>query len=78
FKNDLPISQDSAKGKSIKAVINFSGLKDVYFKVGISAVSCANALKNIKEENVGWDFESIKKEAIAKWEKELSKITTHN
>ncbi len=43
-------------------------------KFGLSAVSTNNALENLEAENPGWDFDKIKYEAKAEWNKELSKI----
>lgn len=43
-------------------------------KVGLSAVSDLQALKNVESELPGWDFEETRIKAREQWEKELSKI----
>lgn len=63
-------------GQKVKGVISFStkaGDK-VFVKVGISPVSSANALLNIKSEIPGWDFNKVVADAKNSWNKELKKI----
>lgn len=48
--------------------------KPVLIKVGLSAVSPANAKMNIETEIPGWDFDGEVAEADAAWEQELGKI----
>ena len=43
-------------------------------KIGISAVSTEGARMNLGSEIHGWDFEKIRRDARAAWNKELSKI----
>lgn len=64
------------KGKSLKAVLHYITGKDevIYVKTGISAVSAENALKNLRAEQPGWDFEATRKSAHESWQKELSRI----
>jgi predicted alpha-1,2-mannosidase len=64
------------KGKKVKGVINFETTKGevVYVKVGISPVSSANAMLNIKAEVPGWDFNNVVKGADKVWNLQLSKI----
>ncbi|OJW18166.1 GH92 family glycosyl hydrolase [Mucilaginibacter sp. 44-25] len=47
----------------------------VEIKVGISPVSCANALQNIKAEISGWNFNLTATNADLAWNKELGRIT---
>ena len=49
-------------------------------KVGLSPLNILNARKNLKQENPGWDFDKVARDADAAWEKELGKIaiTTDN
>ncbi|HEK22339.1 GH92 family glycosyl hydrolase [Mucilaginibacter sp.] len=47
----------------------------VEIKVGISPVSCANALQNIKAEIPGWNFNLTATNADLAWNKELGRIT---
>ena len=46
----------------------------VEIKFALSAVSTEGALKNLKAEAPGWDFDKTREEARALWEKELQKI----
>ena len=65
------------KGKKVKGVINFETTKGevVYAKVGISPVSSANAMLNIKAEIPGWDFNKVVSDADKAWNMQLEKIT---
>ncbi|GAA4327030.1 GH92 family glycosyl hydrolase [Mucilaginibacter gynuensis] len=64
------------KGKKVKGVITFETIKGevVYAKVGISPVSSANAMLNIKAEIPGWDFSKVIRDADKAWNLQLSKI----
>jgi predicted alpha-1,2-mannosidase len=64
-------------GKKIKAYFNFNTNdgKPILIKFAISGVSMDGALKNLKAEINGWDFDKVREEAKAQWNKELSKIT---
>ena len=66
----------SAKGRAIKGVISFSNKtrEQVLVKVGISPVSCANALLNIKTEIPDWNFNWVVTNAHNAWNAELRKI----
>ncbi|QQS39903.1 MAG: GH92 family glycosyl hydrolase [Acidobacteriota bacterium] len=48
--------------------------KPLLLKVGISAVSIEGARKNLEAEVPHWDFDKVRKDARAAWNKELSKI----
>ncbi len=43
-------------------------------KLALSPVSTEGALKNMKAEIPGWDFEKVKQQAREQWNKELNKI----
>lgn len=61
--------------EAVKGVITFSKVpREVILKVGISPVSCANALANIKAEVPGWNFKQVVDQAVFAWNKELGKI----
>jgi len=64
------------KGKRVKGIVNFTTTKGevVYAKVGISPVSSANALLNIKAEIPGWDFNKVVAAADMAWNKQFAKI----
>jgi len=53
---------------------NTAANPDLKIKVGISPVSTANALANIKAEIPGWDFNAVVNAADAKWNQALNKI----
>jgi predicted alpha-1,2-mannosidase len=65
------------KGTKVKGVISFETTKGevVYAKVGISPVSSANALLNIKAEIPGWDFNKVVAQADEAWNAQLGKIS---
>ncbi|HLP11903.1 MAG TPA: GH92 family glycosyl hydrolase [Flavobacteriales bacterium] len=71
-------SKNNEKNTNIEdfACYSFKKLKNkpLLIKVGISNVSIENARKNLAAEIKGWDFEKVKKDAQAAWNKELSKI----
>lgn len=63
-------------GKQIKAWFDFKtdeGEK-IKIKMAISPVSMNGALNNMQAEIPGWDFEKVKADGQALWEKELHKI----
>lgn len=67
---------DTVKGESVKAFLRF-GTKAgevVLLRVGISMVSAEGARKNLESELKGWDFDSVKENARAAWNRELGKI----
>jgi len=49
--------------------------KQLLVKVGISAVDVDGALKNLHTELAHWDFDRVRSDAAAAWNKELGKIT---
>jgi len=63
-------------GKSLKSFFNFSTKEGETIKVkfALSAVSTDGALKNLKAELPGWDFNKARNNARLLWEKELNKI----
>ena len=63
-------------GKKLKMYFDFDteeGEK-VKIKFALSPVSQDNALQNMRAEISGWDFEKVKAQAQATWNKELNKI----
>ena len=65
---------DALEGGNIKALLNFGEKEMVLAKIGISAVDAEGAYKNLEEENPGWDFDKIQKNATLSWENELRTI----
>lgn len=83
FKNfelasgDQPVSQpDTIKGENIKGFFRFDTKtgEPLLMKVGISMVSVDGARNNLETEQSGWDFDLVKKNAEAAWNRELGKI----
>lgn len=66
----------SITGDSIISCFNFStsGNEMILVKVGLSAVSCEGARKNLDSEIPGWDFDKTAKDASLAWNKELGKV----
>lgn len=64
-------------GKQIKLYFNFKTKENekIKIKFALSSVSTEGALKNMQAETPHWDFNKIKKESQAEWNKELSKIS---
>ena len=76
INDQLFYNQTQSIGKNLKCILNFSTTvnEQILIKVGISAVSTENALKNLDSELPGWDFDMVKKNAESKWNNELEKI----
>ena len=74
--NGKLIEGNETNSKSIRAYVKFDTKKDevIYVKVGISAVSEDGALNNLETEIPDWNFEKVKSNANAEWNKELGKI----
>jgi predicted alpha-1,2-mannosidase len=69
-------------GKKLKMFFDFDTQEGekIKIKFALSPVSQENALQNMRAEISGWDFEKVKAQAQATWNKELNKIqvTTSN
>lgn len=75
YDDGKPLEGNNGKGKGVKGVISFDKAPSLLqLKVGISPVSTAGALANIKAEIPHWDFNKVRREAKEKWNKELSRI----
>ncbi|WBL20814.1 GH92 family glycosyl hydrolase [Zunongwangia sp. HRR-M8] len=63
-------------GEKIRIFFNFDlePQEKLKVKMAISPVSSVGALNNMKEETPHWDFDQVKKEARAKWNRELNKV----
>lgn len=72
----LDASVREAKGTSLKCLMHFETTEGevILVKTGISGVSAEGALKNVKAEIPGWDFEKVRRDAHAAWSKNLSRI----
>jgi predicted alpha-1,2-mannosidase len=70
-------SSDGVFGKGIQGVFSFNGKKTntIFFKVGISSGNIRGAMDDLKTaDKYRWDFELMKSDARAKWNRELSKV----
>lgn len=74
--SDRLITATEATGKNLLGKFFFDESHDgeIMVKTAISSVSIENAMANLEAEQVGFDFNKIKKEAEQQWEKELGKI----
>jgi len=63
-------------GRQIRAYFDFkvAAGEKVKIKFALSPVSTEGALKNLRAEAPGWDFEKVKADGQALWNKELHKI----
>jgi predicted alpha-1,2-mannosidase len=63
-------------GEKIRAYFDFTMQEgeQLLVKFALSSVSTDGALKNLRAEIQGWDFDRVKKESQAKWNDELNKI----
>ena len=74
YKDDKPVNIKEVKGTNCKAVLYFpENTKSVVVKVAISAVDMDGAVNNQTEVR-DFDFEKVRKNATASWNKELGKI----
>jgi predicted alpha-1,2-mannosidase len=62
------------EGKKAAAWLDFGEDSEVLVKVGLSYVSEANAQDNLKSEVPGWDFDKMRLQAEAEWDRTLGLI----
>jgi len=69
-------SRSEATGKSLQFYARYTTRRDevIMVKAAISAVSAAHAMTNLEAEIPDWDFERVRGETRAKWNRELSTI----
>ena len=72
----LAASAHSASGTRLKTVLHYPDAHDapLLVKVGISAVSAENALRNLEADIPGWDFADVRAAALTAWERELGRV----
>ena len=70
----IPGPQPRALKQAIALRVNPPEDGQVLVKVAISYVSIEGARKNLEAELPGWDFDKVRADAKAAWNKELSKI----
>lgn len=78
FSKNMRVGKGSNDGKPFTAYcqLNFGKLngKPLLVRVGISTVSIEGARKNLQAELPNWDFNKVRKDAEAMWNKELSRV----
>ncbi len=69
-------SRSEVSGPNVQFLAHYKTKADAVLmvKVGISAVSTANALKNLDAEIPDWDFAKVRRDTRAKWDRELHRI----
>lgn len=63
-----------AREKATWCLLFPNNSQSILVKVGISAVSAANALQNLDEEITDWNFDRVADEACKAWDRQLGKI----
>jgi predicted alpha-1,2-mannosidase len=69
-------SRMEATGKNIQFFAQYKTRNSevIMVKVGVSAVSTANAMKNLEAEIPDWDFQQVRHKTRDAWNRELSRI----
>jgi len=76
FNDGKEVNDSKAEGKNLKVAVQFdlSAGKIIRAKVGISGVNAEGAKLNLDSEIKDWNFDKLRGNAKASWNKELSKI----
>lgn len=78
YSDDKALASGSSEvqGKHLKTALYFDNPSStpLLVKVGISGVDIDGAMRNLDAELPGWDFEQVRNQANAAWERELSRI----
>ncbi len=76
FKDYRFRSRNEAAGTNLQFLAEYKTHADeaITVKMAVSAISAANALQNLDAEIPGWDFEGVREQTRAKWDKELGRI----
>lgn len=72
IKNDILKEKYGKQNQT--AIIEFEGNGELMAKTALSPTSTASAKKNLDQELAHWDFNQVKQDARALWNKELNKI----
>ncbi len=69
--------KSAESGNNIGAFVRYKTSQNevIYVKVGLSYTSVEGARNNLKTEIPGWDFETVRREAKDKWNRELTRLT---
>jgi len=72
--NHIYHNVDWANGKDVKCFLGFEPSSEpLIVKVALSPVNADNAQMNLRENDT-WNFEAVRQQAVAAWEKELGNI----
>lgn len=75
FHQDKLIAfQPNYEAKNIKVAMGFNHSEKILVKIGISAISAANAALNLTSEIPGWDFGGLLRKTETAWNQYLNKI----
>ena len=76
-KFDINHNFPEMAGRQIRAWFDFKATagEKIKIKFALSPVSTEGALNNLRSEIPGWDFDKVKQDGQALWNKELHKIT---
>ncbi|QNE40021.1 glycoside hydrolase family 92 protein [Hymenobacter sp. NBH84] len=63
-------------GEQLRLYFDFktAANEKIKVKMALSGVSTEGALRNLKAEILGWDFEAVKRQGQAQWQEQLSKV----
>lgn len=69
-------TQRTHRGAALLAALhwNTAAGEPLLVKCGISAVSAEGALRNLQAEQPGWDFDRVRTDAHATWQRELERL----
>ncbi len=73
---DLDHDFPERAGRRIKCHFDWATAagEQIVVKVGLSGVSTAGAMANLRAEAPGWDFDAVRIAAEAQWQRELSRV----
>jgi predicted alpha-1,2-mannosidase len=76
YKNYRFRSRNEAAGTNLQFLAEYKTHADeaITVKVAVSAISAANALKNLDAEIPAWDFDGLREQTRTKWDKEMNRI----
>jgi predicted alpha-1,2-mannosidase len=73
---NVPVTaRTETRGERVSLVLATEGSDQIEFRYGISFIDVEQARKNLEREIGGNDFEAIKRQAKARWNRELGKIS---
>ena len=76
FLDRIPSGKDDVTGRDIRTILDFGdGDGPLVVKVGYSSASMEGALANLEAEMGNKDFDQVREETRAAWDKELSAIS---